>query len=73
MNKKQMDYQNAYIKAKYDRINITIPKGRKEAYKQQAAAEGKSLNTIINEMLQHWCPAPEDPDDSKNKLWQCNS
>ena len=26
----QISYQNEYIKEKYDRINLTVPKGRKE-------------------------------------------
>ena len=32
----QISYQNEYIKEKYDRINLTVPKGRKEEIKKKA-------------------------------------
>lgn len=47
----QIAYQNDYIKAKYDRINLTVPKGRKEEIKKKAAAEGKSVNEYINSLI----------------------
>ena len=31
----QISYQNEYIKEKYDRINLTVPKGRKEEIKKK--------------------------------------
>ena len=37
----QISYQNEYIKEKYDRINLTVPKGRKEEIKKKAAAAGQ--------------------------------
>lgn len=54
MEKKQMDYQNGYIKEKYDRINVTVPKGKKEIYRQTAEAAETSLNGIINKLLEEW-------------------
>ena len=47
----QFAYQNEYIKEKYDRINLTLPKGRKEEIKKAAAAEGKSVNEYINSLI----------------------
>ena len=47
----QIAYQNAYIKKKYDRINLTVPKGRKEEIKKKAKAEGKSVNEYINSLI----------------------
>ena len=44
-------YQNDYIKEKYDRINLTVPKGRKEEIKKRAAAAGKSVNEYINSLI----------------------
>ena len=41
-------YQNNFIKQKYDRVNLTVPKGKKEKIKAAAAAEGKSVNDFIN-------------------------
>ncbi len=46
----QIAYQNDYIKEKYDRINLTVPKGRKEEIKKRAAA-GKSVNEYINSLI----------------------
>lgn len=47
----QFAYQNEYIKEKYDRINLTVPKGRKEEIKKAAAAAGKSVNEYINSLI----------------------
>lgn len=47
----QISYQNDYIKEKYDRINLTVPKGRKEEIKKKAAAVGKSVNEYINSLI----------------------
>ncbi len=47
----QVAYQNEYIKEKYDRINLTVPKGRKEEIKKRAAAVGKSVNEYINSLI----------------------
>ena len=35
----QIAYQNNYIKEKYDRINLTVPKGKKEKIKKKALPE----------------------------------
>ena len=45
----QISYQ--YIKEKYDRINLTVPKGRKEEIKKKAAAAGQSVNEYINTLI----------------------
>lgn len=47
----QISYQNEYIKEKYDRINLTVPKGRKEEIKKQAEKAGKSVNEYINSLI----------------------
>lgn len=44
----QIAYQNEYIQQKYDRINLTMPKGKKERVKVAAAAAGQSVNEYIN-------------------------
>lgn len=48
----QIAYQNHYIKEKYDRINLTVPKGRKEEIKSKAAKQGLSVNEYINRLLE---------------------
>ena len=44
----QISYQNEYIKEKYDRINLTVPK---EEIKKKAAAAGQSVNEYINTLI----------------------
>jgi len=43
---------NKYIAKAYDRINLTIPKGRKGIIKAHAAARGESVNSFINRAIQ---------------------
>lgn len=38
---------NKYVKANYDRINVTMPKGRKVEIKAFADAQGQSVNGYI--------------------------
>lgn len=40
-------YINAYIKEKYDRITLIMPKGRKEVLKQAAQAAGMSASEFL--------------------------
>lgn len=39
---------NKYKKNNYDRIEITVPKGRREVFQARAAAAGESVNAYIN-------------------------
>ena len=45
---KKSEYRNALIAEKPDRVNLTMPKGRKETVKTHAEAPGESLNAFIN-------------------------
>jgi len=45
---KAIEYNNEYISKAYDRINLTMPKGKKEIIKAHAEASGESLNGFIN-------------------------
>lgn len=42
---------NKYISKNYDRINLTMPKGRKEEVKAAAGRAGESLNEYINKAV----------------------
>ncbi len=44
-------YRNEWIAEKLDRINLTVPKGRKEIIKAHAAAHGESVNGFINRAI----------------------
>lgn len=41
------EYANEKIKELYDRINLTVPKGKKEEIKQVLSGSGKSVNEYI--------------------------
>lgn len=47
----QVEYQNKFINEKYDRINLTVPKGEKAIIKEKAAAAGESVNKYINQAI----------------------
>lgn len=44
-------YQNEYIKRAYDRINLTVPKGRKAEIETAAKEQGESVNGFINRLI----------------------
>lgn len=48
---KKSEYRNDWISKTYDRINLTVPKGRKEAVKAHAESQGESLNAFINRAI----------------------
>ena len=50
--KEKTDYKRAFNEQKYDRLFITVPKGKKEEYKAKAEAEGKSLNQYIIDCIE---------------------
>lgn len=39
---------NKYMKENYDRVNLTMPKGKKEAVQAHAGQLGLSVNAYIN-------------------------
>ena len=44
-------YRNEWIAEKLARINLTVPKGRKELVKARATAHGESVNSFINRAI----------------------
>ncbi len=42
---------NKYVKANYDRVNVTMPKGRKAELQAYATARGESVNGFINRAI----------------------
>lgn len=46
-------YQNKFIAEAYDRINLTLPKGRKEEIKAHAESRGESVNGFINRAIEN--------------------
>ena len=50
-SKAQQKAVNKYIKGNYDRLNVTIPKGRKAAVEAHAKSKGESVNGLVNTLL----------------------
>ena len=51
-SKAQMRASNKYRAKAYDVIQTTVPKGKRDEYKAQAAAHGLSLNAYIISLLE---------------------
>lgn len=52
--KKKFDkiaYDNAYIAENYDRVNLTVPKGKKEKIREHAERRGEKVNAFINRAI----------------------
>lgn len=48
VSKAQQKAVNKYVREKYDRINVTMPKGKKEVIKAHASRHGLSVTAYIN-------------------------
>lgn len=48
VSKAQQRAVNKYMAANYDRINLTVPKGKKDTIQAHAEAQGQSVNAYIN-------------------------
>ena len=51
VSKAQQKAVHKYVKANYDRMELTVPKGQKEASKTHAEARGESVNGFVNRAI----------------------
>lgn len=51
-SEKQNKWSQDYNKKAYDVVTVRVPKGKREAYKEYAESQGKSLNQLIVELLE---------------------
>jgi hypothetical protein len=51
---------NRYNAKAYDRINIAVPKGRKQAIKTYAASKGETVNGFVNNLIRSDMGLTED-------------
>ncbi len=51
MGKTSAAVKNRYNDKAYDRINLTVPKGQKEAIQKHAEAQGESVNGFIQRAI----------------------
>lgn len=61
---KRYKRQNEYIKDKYDRITITLPKGTKARIEKQSV----KVNTLVNTLVLNWLTDQERKDYPKSLL-----
>ena len=52
ISKAQQRAVTKYVKNKYDRINVTFPKGKRAEIQEAASAAGVSVNTYIREAIE---------------------
>ena len=52
VSKAQQRATNKYIAKAYDRVNLTLPKGRKDEVKAHAEQRGESLNGFIQRAIE---------------------
>ncbi|MEG1367398.1 MAG: hypothetical protein RSC96_09315 [Oscillospiraceae bacterium] len=51
MGKASTKAQNKYIAKTYDRINLTVPKGKKDIIQAHAETQSESVNGFINRAI----------------------
>ena len=51
VSKSQQKAVHKYVKANYDRMELTVPKGRKDLIKAHAEAHSESVNGFINRAI----------------------
>lgn len=51
MAERKAKWQNDYIARTYDRINLTVPKGKKDTIQAHAETQGESVNGFINRAI----------------------
>lgn len=50
-SKAQQKAVNKYMKENYDRVNLTLPRGKKEAIQAHVQQTGESVNGFINRAI----------------------
>ena len=55
---KSTNYKNKFIAEKYDRINLTVPKGFKEKISSRAASLDLSVNGYLLELVKNDLKSP---------------
>lgn len=51
ISKAQQKAVNKYVKENYDRVNVNLPKGKKEEVQTHAAKHEESVNAFINRAI----------------------
>ena len=51
MANRATDYKRQFTADHYDRMEITVPQGNKALILEHAAAKGKSINALVNDLI----------------------
>ena len=62
-SKAQQKATNKYINKAYDRVNLTLPKGKKEEIKSHAEGRSESVNGFISRAID--CQMERDKEEGK--------
>lgn len=62
-SKAQQKATNKYINKAYDRVNLTLPKGKKEEIKSHAEGRSESVNGFIARAID--CQMARDKEEDK--------
>ena len=60
MAKTKAELKNAYAKKTYDDLRIQVKKGSKAIIREYAENNGKSINGLVNELLEAEVPGLKD-------------
>ena len=60
ISKAQQKAVNKYVREKYDKLLLTMPKGRKDIIKAHAESQGESVNSFINRAIDNQMERDKD-------------
>lgn len=63
-------YKNAWQQEHFDRINLTVPKGRKEIVQGHARTRGESVNGFINRAISETMNRDPEKDKREQRIAQ---
>lgn len=63
VSKAQQKSVHKYVKNNYDRIDLTVPKGKKAKMKNHAESQGESLNGFVNRAINETMERDETGDE----------
>ena len=64
---KSTDYKNKFISEKYDRINLTVPKGTKELIRKHCENNNLSVNGYLYNLIREDLKLSDKEDNQKSK------
>lgn len=67
ISKAQQKAVTKYVKAKYDRFGLTMPKGHLDEIKSHAETQGESVNGFINRAIDHQISQDRDKSPSEGR------